>query len=515
MSFAPSVLTSHVALRRATFAIALAIAVLVLVGFADRATAAESASVASGGSHSCAVLTSGGVVCWGLNSAGQLGNGSTTNSSTPVAVSGLSAGVASIAVGGSTSCAVLTSGAIKCWGDDSNGQLGDGSPSTNSSTPVSVSGITTGVLVDVSLTHTCAVITGGAVTCWGSGIGAAPVALAGISSGATDVTVGLYHSCAVVVGAVKCWGQNGYGQLGDNTTTHSLTTPVTAVASGGTAVTAGDQFTCAVVSGGAQCWGLNMFGELGNGSTTNSSTPIAVSGPSAGVASISAGSVHTCALLAGGALKCWGRNNYGQLGNGSTTNATTATDVSGIPSGAISLGVGNSQACAVLSGGTMKCWGRNDYGALGNGSTTNSLTPVFVSGFGSSASSPSGDTGAGTAPSGAPSAAATSLPALPGKGPCTRKSCATKGEVPVGTTSVTQWATLIAAKKTAVGKRVTGKCKLSKAKKPKGKAKGKGKGKKAGYTCKLRLSKGTWTITTQAKAGSVVVAQTVVTRKVK
>jgi pilus assembly protein CpaB len=109
--------------------------------------------------------------------------------------------------------------------------------------------------------------------------------------------------------------------------------------------------------------------------------------------------------------------------------------------------------------------------------------------------------------------AATSLPALPGKGPCTRKSCATKGQVPVGTTSVTQWATLIAAKKTAVGKRVTGKCKISKAKKPKGKAKG--KGKKAGYTCKLRLSKGTWTITTQAKAGSVVVAQTVVTRKVK
>jgi hypothetical protein len=256
-----------------------------------------------------------------------------------------------------------------------------------------------------------------------------------------------------------------------------------------------------------------MVGELGNGSTTNSSTPVAVSGLSAGVASISTGSLHACALLIGGALKCWGSNSRGQLGNGSTTNATTATDVSGIPSGAISLGVGNSQACAVLSGGTMKCWGRNDYGALGNGSTTNSLTPVFVSGFGSSASSPSGDTGAGTAPSGAPSAAATSLPALPGKGPCTRKSCATKGEVPVGTTSVTQWATLIAAKKTAVGKRVTGKCKLSKAKKPKGKAKG--KGKKAGYTCKLRLSKGTWTITTQAKAGSVVVAQTVVTRKVK
>ena len=514
MSFAPSVLTSHVGLRRATFAIALAIAVLVLVGFADRATAAESASVASGGSHSCAVLTSGGVVCWGLNSAGQLGNGSTTNSSTPVAVSGLSAGVASIAVGGSTSCAVLTSGAIKCWGDDSSGQLGDGSPSTNSSTPVSVSGITTGVLVDVSLTHTCAVITGGAVTCWGSGIGAAPVALAGISSGATDVTVGLYHSCAVVVGAVKCWGQNGYGQLGDNTTTHSLTTPVTAVPSGATAVTAGDQYTCAVVSSGAKCWGLNMIGELGTGApVANSLVPLDVVGVTSGVASISAGSLHTCALLISGALKCWGLNNRGQLGNGSTTNAATATDVSGIPSGAISLGVGSSQACAVLTGGTMKCWGSNSYGQLGDGSTTNSSTPVFVSGFGSSASSPSGDTGAGTAPSGAPSAAATSLPALPGKGPCTRKSCATKGEVPVGTTSVTQWATLIAAKKTAIGKRVTGKCKLSKAKKPKGKAKG--KGKKAGYTCKLRLSKGTWTITTQAKAGSVVVAQTVVTRKVK
>jgi alpha-tubulin suppressor-like RCC1 family protein len=492
----------------------LATAVLTLVGFADRATAAESASVASGGSHSCAILTSGGVVCWGLNSAGQLGNGSTTNSSTPVAVSGLSAGVASIAIGGDTSCAVLTSGAIKCWGDDSNGQLGDGSPSTNSSTPVSVSGITTGVLVDVSLTHTCAVITGGAVTCWGSGIGAAPVALAGISSGATDVTVGLYHSCAVVVGAVKCWGNNGWGQLGNNTTSSSGTTPVTAVASGGTAVTAGGEFTCAVVSGGAKCWGLNMVGELGNGSTTNSSTPVAVSGLSAGVASISTGSLHTCALLIGGALKCWGSNSRGQLGNGSTTNATTATDVSGIPSGAISLGVGNSQACAVLTGGTMKCWGRNDVGQLGDGSTANSSVPVFVSGFGSSISPPSSDTSTTTTATGATSAAATTLPALPGKGPCTRKRCTTKGQVPVGTTSVTQWATLMAVRKSAViGKRVSGTCKISKGKKPKGKAKG--KGKKAGYTCKIRLTKGTWSITTQAKAGSVVVAQTVTTRKVK
>lgn len=514
MPFASSVLTSCVAPRRAMLAIALVTAVLTLVGLADRATAAESASVASGGSHSCAVLTSGGVVCWGLNSAGQLGNGSTTNSSTPVAVSGLSAGVASIAVGGNTSCAVLTSGAIKCWGDDSNGQLGDGSPSTNSSTPVSVSGITTGVLVDVSLTHTCAVITGGAVTCWGQGIGAAPVALAGISSGATDVTVGLYHSCAVVVGAVKCWGDNGWGQLGNNTTSSSGTTPVTAVASGGTAVSAGGEFTCAVVSGGAKCWGLNMVGELGNGSTTNSSTPVAVSGLSAGVASISTGSLHTCALLIGGALKCWGSNSRGQLGNGSTINATTPTDVSGIPSGAISLGVGNSQACAVLSGGTMKCWGRNDAGQLGDGSTTNSSVPVFVSGFGSSTSPPSGDTGAGTPTSGAPSAGGASLPALPGKGPCTRKRCTTKGQVPVGTTSVTQWATLMAAKKSAaIGTRVTGTCKISKGKKPKGKAKG--KGKKPGYTCKIRLTKGTWSITTQAKAGSVVVAQTVVSRVIK
>ena len=387
MPFVPGVLTSCIALRRATFAITLATAVLTLVGFADRATAAESASVASGGSHSCAVLTSGGVVCWGLNSAGQLGNGSTTNSSTPVAVSGLSAGVASIAVGGNTSCAVLTSGVIKCWGDDSSGQLGDGSPSANSSTPVTVSGISTGVVVAVSLTHTCAVITGGAVTCWGSGIGAAPVALAGISSGATAVAVGLYHSCAVVTGAVKCWGQNGYGQLGNNTTTPSATTPVTAVASGATAVTAGDQYTCAVVSGGAKCWGLNGFGELGTGSpVASSSVPLDVVGATSGIASISAGSLQTCALLISGALKCWGLNNRGQLGNGSTTSAATATDVSGIPSGAMSLGVGFAQACAVLTGGTMKCWGSNSYGQLGDGSTTNSSVPVFVSGFGSSAS---------------------------------------------------------------------------------------------------------------------------------
>ncbi len=174
--------------------------------------------------------------------------------------------------------------------------------------------------------------------------------------------------------------------------------------------------------------------------------------------------------------------------------------------GSVAFGGGVFVAVAT-SGSTNRVMTSPD----GSAWTSRDTSGVAASTGGGTQPTPEGS-GATTVPDSATGAAV--VPALPGKGPCTRKSCTTKGQVPVGTTSVTQWATLTAAKKSAViGTRVTGTCKISKGKKPKGKAKG--KGKKPGYTCKIRLTKGTWSITTQAKAGSVVVAQTAVTRVIK
>jgi len=147
---------------------------------------------------------------------------------------------------------------------------------------------------------------------------------------------------------------------------------------------AGGAHTCAVLSGGSvRCWGHNSFGQLGNGMTTNaySTIPVAVSGISTATA-IAAGNAHTCAVLSGGSVQCWGYNYSGQLGNGTNTASNIPVAVSGI-STATAIAVGNYHTCAVLSGGSVQCWGSNGYGQLGNGMTTNtdSNIPVAVSGI--------------------------------------------------------------------------------------------------------------------------------------
>ena len=185
-----------------------------------------------------------------------------------------------------------------------------------------------------------------------------------------SISAGRNHTCALLsTGGVKCWGYNGVNALGDGTYTSRLTPAnVSGLSSGVSAIAAGGSHTCALLStGGVKCWGYNFYGQLGDGTRTDRTTPTDVSGLSSGVSAIVAGLNHTCALLSTGGVKCWGWNSNGQLGNGSNTNKTTPTDVSGLSSGVSAIAAGETHTCALLSTGGVKCWGSGDLGQLGNG----------------------------------------------------------------------------------------------------------------------------------------------------
>jgi len=202
------------------------------------------------------------------------------------------------------------------------------------------------------------------------------------------VAAGGYFSCYMFnTGAVKCWGQNSYGQLGVGTTDDSLS-PVTVKNANGAdvtdvlAITTGKYHTCALLNSGAVwCWGYNSYGQLGDGTTHDRSSPVAVSGLSSGVVAISAGHEHTCALLNSGAVKCWGYNSDGQLGDRTTDDRSSPVAVYGLASGVLSVTAGRYHTCAVLTSGAVKCWGYNSDGQLGDGTTDNRSSPVAVSGL--------------------------------------------------------------------------------------------------------------------------------------
>ncbi len=187
------------------------------------------------------------------------------------------------------------------------------------------------------------------------------------------LAVGGDHSCAVTTdGGMTRWGQNGYGQLGDGTTIDRHTAvDVTGLTSGVTAAAAGVFHTCALMSGGGvKCWGWNTRGALGNGTTTERDTPGDVKGLTSGAGAVAAGYSHTCAVMTGGGLKCWGSNSEGQLGDGTTTDRHTPVDVAGLASTVEAVTGGFAHTCALTTGGGVQCWGRNDSGQLGDGTTT-------------------------------------------------------------------------------------------------------------------------------------------------
>jgi len=355
------------------------------------------ATVSVGGIHTCGITAGGVAYCWGWNSRGQLGDGtSATERSRPVRVAG-DVRFTAVSAGDRYTCAVTATGAAYCWGLNGWGQLGDGTE-VDQSSPVPVTGGMRFRAVSAGFRHTCGIIAGdggGAAYCWGlNGAGqlgdgtltdhSSPVLVAG---GMTFVAVsaGDFHTCGVTAaGAAYCWGGNGDGQLGDGTTT-SRSSPVRVKGDVTfTAVSLGGFHTCGITAGGvAYCWGANGDEHpLGDGTTKSRSTPVRVAGDVT-YTMLSAGFLHTCGVTAEGAAYCWGLNNQGQLGDGTTTSRSRPVRVRGdVRFVAVEAG-GSGQAlgfhtCGVTAAGAAYCWGQNARGQVGDGTTSDRSSPVPV-----------------------------------------------------------------------------------------------------------------------------------------
>jgi alpha-tubulin suppressor-like RCC1 family protein len=352
--------------------------------------------VATGGFHTCTLNGVGGVKCWGGNEYGQLGNNTTSDSYIPIDVSGLSNGVIAISAGYEHTCALMETGGVKCWGHNNVGQLGDGTTETRF-TPVDVSGLTSGVIaITAGGYHTCVLMETEGVKCWGDnsyyqmGDGTnirrqTPVDVSGLSTGIVSISAGAFHSCAITEsGGAKCWGDNREAELGDGTYGTPMTPVDVTILSGGVkAISAGQYFTCVLTeNGGIKCWGYNEYGQFGDGTTGHQNTPVNVIGLTSGVAAITSGYHHTCALTGGGGAKCWGFNVLGQVGNGSFSDQLWQVDVVGMEYGVETIVGGNVHTCGITIAGYIACWGDNEFGQIGDGTITNRSVPVYVIGFG-------------------------------------------------------------------------------------------------------------------------------------
>jgi alpha-tubulin suppressor-like RCC1 family protein len=316
-------------------------------------------SVDAGWAFTCAVTRQRSAACWGYNLRGQLGDGTTVDRPTPVQVTGLTRDVTAVTAGVFHACALSRGGAVSCWGLNHRGQLGNGT-TDDSATPVPVVGLDSGVeAISAGYFHTCAVLRGGAVKCWGQnsagelGDGttvdrSVPVEVVGLDARALTVAaatgsgdgVDASSTCALVrsprshgghTGEVRCWGLNHHGQLGDGTTIDRPTPVRVAGLDGATAVDFGGGFACSLTAGGsARCWGINFAGELGDGTTVDRHLPTQVVGLDGGVVQVAAGGFHGCSLSGRGRVMCWGGNPFGQVGDGTAgTNRLSPVDVSG------------------------------------------------------------------------------------------------------------------------------------------------------------------------------------------
>jgi alpha-tubulin suppressor-like RCC1 family protein len=354
-------------------------------------------AIEGGSTHACGLASSGQAYCWGRNAGGQLGDSTAANSSTPVTVYQLGVSYTSLTSGNLHNCALTAGGQAYCWGYNPDGRLGD----STFLQPLRPIPVTQGALSFTSASagsaHTCALNSSGQAYCWGSNswsqIGDSttsyrffPTAVhqqAGVAF--TQISAGNNYTCALDGnGQAWCWGYGAGGGLGNNSVL-TKRVPVTVQQPAGvtfTGVWTEYDHTCAVTTGGqSYCWGNNGWFQLGDSTTTTRSTPVAVRQP-AGVTftQLAPGSTFTCGLTSAGQAYCWGNNQYGQLGDGTNTSSPLPVAVSQ-PAGVTFTSIKAEQVgvCGLDGNGQAWCWGRNTFGQLGDGTTTNRNAPVAVS----------------------------------------------------------------------------------------------------------------------------------------
>jgi alpha-tubulin suppressor-like RCC1 family protein len=354
--------------------------------------------VVTGHEHSCVLVADGTVKCWGANYAGQLGDGTTTDSLTPRPVAGLTGAVA-LSAGFAHTCAVKSNGRVYCWGTNAAGVLGrDPAVTSFSATALEVTAGTTGA-VSVTTGHwfTCSLHDNGEVQCWGENLygqlGAGetvgdrftPVTIPGLSS-VSNIAAGGWHVCASRLGAVRCWGRNDNGQLGVDTVTYpTRNTPIQIGGmSGVEQVSAGHRHTCVLrEDGNVDCFGSNAAGQLGDGSAAPFSVaPVAITGLSDAKALV-LGEAASCGVDGSGIVRCWGSNANHVLGRGAAPDPLLFGQAGSVLTlGAVSaVGLKYDHGCAITPTGTVKCWGKNDHGQLGDGTLVDRSLPVTVAGL--------------------------------------------------------------------------------------------------------------------------------------
>jgi len=348
--------------------------------------------LSAGDWHNLMLKPDGTVWAWGYNYCGELGNGTAVYYSTPGQVSGLT-GATAVSAGDGQSLAIKGSGTssiVQAWGMNGNSELGDGT-TTNRSTPVQVSGLTGATAISAGSGFSLAIKGSGAsstIQAWGSnsfgqlGDGTTtnrskPVQVSGLT-GVTAAAAGTCYSIALMTnGTVRAWGRNNYGQLGSGTTTDSVTPVQVSGLTGVTAIAVGESHSLALKSDGTVwAWGLNNYGQLGDGTTANRLVPVQVNGLT-GVIAISAGTSHSLALKSDGTVWAWGLNNYGQLGDGTTTNRSTPVQVSGLTD-VIALEAGKWYSFAIRGSSASNitwAWGDDYYGQLGQGRIVQASVP--------------------------------------------------------------------------------------------------------------------------------------------
>ena len=342
-------------------------------------------TVSAGYAHTCARAANGAVRCWGWNQFGQLGDGTLTHRATPGPVPGLDR-VVEVVVGHAHSCARRDDGTVRCWGLNSSGQLGNNTR-RSSGAPVQVLGLTGAVQLALGEGHTCARLSDATLRCWGDnthgqlGDGTATTrpfagAVPGMA-GVEEVEAGNLHTCARLADTtVRCWGASNFGQVGDGYPEAHYRPAVVAGLSRAAALALAPYRSCArLQDGSVRCWGRNDTGQLGDGTRRSRTTPVRVVGL-AGALDLGLGAFHGCARMLDHTLRCWGSNAFGQLGDGTTVDRPTpvAAQITGV----VSVSAGEVHACARTAEGVVRCWGGNGFGQVGDGATVNHGVPFVV-----------------------------------------------------------------------------------------------------------------------------------------